>query len=554
MIARLITYSDIFDDEVTDSSSLIENIPSYFILSIFSFINASLYYSNSLKKETFLFKKLIEQLAENDRNKIYNRFTILIKQHGLKLQVFPLYSILILIEKEVLNNRVIDGYTTPSAEDELNILKYILLNNNEIDRQHGQIKGNNLNELMWSAALPQLEFNFTKSFISNLLIAKDLFKYFQDTYETELNQYITQNNATSVKDFLKKIADLYFNGYNKNEHYFNSRITSDLIAANPILTRFCLEFESFDVEEYKSKHKNKYFKGLRETPILKHENGHFNIINWNFIVDKFYKGLLFDFFHFTNLKKTQNLSFEDYKSRIGENFSEKQFFKEILTKIYVDHDVVLLSDEDSEDYNFDFYIRIDNKIIIIEFKDYLMPDTIKNDSYDKIKSYIDSKFIKTRRNNKAIIQLKNQIVGINENPNLYEEHLEDIKERLFIYPVTVYTDLSFSVPGINNYLNDEFFKIMNQHKTDFFIIRSFTMISLDLFLENFDYLKNNRTSLVDLIEGYYHVRKLNKGLCLEHQLQSKLLKNRSLENTLISEIKEYFFGEQIEVENQTMTQ
>ena len=550
MIARLVTYSDIFNDEIENSSSLVENIPSYYILSIFSHINGYLYHSNSLKKELFLFKKLIEQLDNNQIDEILYPLKVLIDENGQNLQLFPLYSILILIEKETLNYRTIENDYTPSAEDELNILKYILLNNNEIDKQHGKIKGNSLREFIWPAALPQYEFNSTKSFISNLKIAIRLFDYFNHNYETELVNYLENNNALSSKDFLKKIADLYFNGYKKDEHSFNSRFTSDLIAANPILTRFCLDFENFDVEAYKRKGKHKYFKGLRETPILKHENGHFNIINWNFIVDKFYKGLIFDFYHSTNLQETRNLSFEDYKSRLGESFSEKQFFKEILTEIYSNYDdVVLLTDEDSENYNFDFYLRIDNKIIIIEFKDYLMLDYIKNNSFEKIKKYIDSKFIKTEDNNKAIIQLKNQILNINENPNIYEPDLDRIKNRLFIYPVTVYTDWSFSVAGINNYLNEEFFKIMNQYKTDFFIIRSFTMLSLDLFMENFDYLKENKLSLINLLESYYHIREFNKGLCLEHQLRTKLTSKRSAENTLISEIKEYFFGEEINEEN-----
>src|SRR5690606_31479094 len=93
---------------------------------------------------------------------------------------------------------------------------------------------------------------------------------------------------------------------------------------------------------------------------------------------------------------------------------------------------------------------------LFEIKDALFPaDVIDSRSYEAIKKLMDDKY---NGNNKGTGQLVKQLIhlktGTYENKSF--EDLGIKRRNLVIYPVLVYTDRHFGMPGFNRYLMDEF--------------------------------------------------------------------------------------------------
>jgi hypothetical protein len=501
MIGFYLTYRDIFGTTPVDTiETLLLKIPSRFFISVISFINSNLYFDNSIENQKFILLKFFERQPVDTQNALIKNWNDCKKR--IKY-IFPLFNNLTLINNILLDYRVDSSKDDLTPEEELDILKVILLNNQNLDKTFPD--ENNFIRKFWRQALPQFEFNYNKNFVTSIQLSENIFEYLKTEYPKQYKEYLKYSNVHSAKEFIKNIIQFYLNGYNKQGRLFYSSFSVDLVKKNPLLENFIIEIINFDSKEFKKKKKDKYFKGLRENPIIKDEKNNYNIFNWNFIVDKFYQGLVFDFHKNTSLQSS--MRFDDFKSILGIQFSEKVFFKNLLRRIYPENtdDVVLLCSDEKPDYDFDFYIRINNKILLIEFKDYLMPDLVKYGKSDKVIDYFHSRFVSNENKKKGISQLLYQIKKIDTNIKVYED-LNINKERLMIFPIIIYTDNSFMVPGINRYLDKIFRKKLQASKNDFFLVHILTMISSEFFIEQFEFLKENKTILPSLIHSYYNLK------------------------------------------------
>lgn len=184
-----------------------------------------------------------------------------------------------------------------------------------------------------------------------------------------------------------------------------------------------------------------------------------------------------------------------------------------------------------------------------------MPDDVKKGTSEKIVQYLDSRFVsnedKKKDKMKGVSQLINQIEKLNINFNLYE-NLDYDKNQIIIFPIIIYTDSSFMVSGINNYLNKVFRTKILEKKLDAYSVHILTMISTDFFIEKFDYLKTNSKALPSLIHSYYNL-KICYNKCaknandiihaqssFEHILSHKFKPFKKLETTLLNELLEKY--------------
>lgn len=501
MIRIYLTYRDIFETTQVDKiETLLLKIPSRFFISVISFINSNLYFDDSIENQQFILLKFFERQPVDIQNALIKKWNDCKQRINY---IFPLFNNLTLINNIILDYRIDSSKNDLTPEEELNILKVILLNNQNLDTTIP--KENNFIRIFWRHTLPQFEFNYNKNFVSSIYLSESIFDYLKSEYPKQYKEYLRYSKVSSAKEFIKNIILFYINGYNKQGKLFYSSFSVDLVTKNALLENFIIDIINFNSKEFSKKKKDKYFKGLRETPIIKDEKNNYNIFNWNFIVDKFYQGLVFDFYKNTSLKT--NMRFDDFKSNLGVQFSEKVFFKNLLKKIYPKNtdDVVLLCSDEKPNYDFDFYLRIENKILLIEFKDYLMPDLVKYGESEKMIDYFQSRFVSNEDKKKGISQLLYQIKKIDSNIKVYED-LKINKERLIIFPIIIYTDNSFMVPGINRHLDKIFRKKLQLTKNDFFSVHILTMISSEFFIEKFKFLKENNTFLPSLIHSYYNLK------------------------------------------------
>lgn len=495
------TLAQIFPQEkFEDLNEILDGCPSDYVLSIASYINSQIFVEDTFKIHEDIFTRIIFQDGIINPEEIYERLKKFQNRFSTRdLVIFPLFNVLKLIENELSHYRTFDAYS--NAEKELRTLKAILFLNETLNEEQILTKSKNTIHLLWATALIQYEYRKVKRFEIELYLSFSLFDYLRSKYPKYFKRYLEYFNCENELDFLKNLISLFLNAWNKEEHILQCVFPSDLEDKNKVIKPYIRDLTTHDSSLYKSSN----FKELRNKPLLKLNNNRYLIFNWNFIIDKFRQGLLFDFFNLSGLKG-DGIRFEDYKSVIGKEYSEKDLFVYTLNSLYSEDETIINRWDDGENsWNFDYYLRIENKIVLFEFKDILMGDEIKESTGEKIEKYFGENFIETAKGEpKGITQLINQIVEINNNPN-YVENYDDSglkKENLIIFPVIVYTDNSFSIPNLNLMLSKIFKEKLDRINYDFCLVNRPVMIGMSSIISHYYYLKENPMNLVKLLHSY----------------------------------------------------
>jgi hypothetical protein len=515
-------FSNIFPDQaIPDLNELMSDVPSRLVIGILSYINGILYLNESIEEQEQLFSKMIERLERDEITEIFKNYDdFIIKYPRSELYIFPLYTLLQLIEWEVINYRRID-FKNSTAQQELKILKAILIFNEKLDNSHinrGEAKDKSeaLYKLMWENSLPQLEFTGRRLFFNQFLLGIEFIDYLEQNHPKHLKFYFKYLNITNKEDIFKGILKFLINGYNKEIHEYRNNFPVEIITKNKLLEPLVLDLESIDIEDYTKKEYNKFFKGLRRWPLLKHNQDTFDVVNWNFISDRMTtNALIFDFYQNSTIKK--EIQFPDFKSEIGSKFSEKEAFVTHIKNTFINPKYKHLTSDENGSILIDYYLRLDNMIVLIEYKDYVVPDTIKNGDYEQIKEYFITNLIKSKTGRaKGVLQLINQIDVLNKDCQSIEDFstLGIDKTRLIIFPVIITKDHSFTVPGLNDYLNKFFKKETKSKDYSFFLIEDLTLIDLKSFMDWSDTFIIDKQTLPSLLHKYH--------LKISYHIESKL--------------------------------
>ncbi|MBC8487385.1 MAG: hypothetical protein H8D45_15250 [Bacteroidetes bacterium] len=462
-----------------------------------------------------IFYALIGRLPEENRSAINENLDSFIKDHPKNQPIiFPEIVLLRLTEYEILNFR--NGvYDQIPAEEELNILKSLLVFNENYNNEFVEIikkaenipSSNNINafhKIVWPKLIGEFEFTYIKDFSSQIYLAVEFLEYLgrDSIFKEYLRDYLKKSDSGDFKTYLKDLIGLFVHSYKMGKGEFHSRFAPDLLERNTSLNEFVIEPTTLDVQEYEAQDKHKNFVGLREKPFIRFEDGYFTLTSWNFAVDKLFQSFLFDFYHNSGIDK--NHSFNWFKSEVGLEFAQKKVFENILYKIFSKSGGVHFK-EDSINQNFDYYYRLENKVIFFEFKDVLLN---YNSEFIDIKTDIDRKMIQVEHKGtikkKAVLQLIDQIVKFQDDFKKFDDFEKEgiDKSRIIIYPVIVYTHKSWGISGINDYLKNCFSDVIRAQKFDFFMIRELVMIDFDVFLNCFDAFSNNEINLIRLLEKY----------------------------------------------------
>jgi hypothetical protein len=511
------TFKDIFPEEKQPTiQEIVATIPTDILIKVSSYINAQLYFSKErLKTEIKIFIHLIERITDHKlRNAPHNNLMAFKNRLAeQEIAIFPLPHTLKLIELAYLSDYIPNqGKTTP--EQDLNILKALLIINSGANDKTIQIfdgvdmsNDESVYKIFWASLLPNSTILLRKDLILSLYKSLNFFKFLKNNYPTYLNQYLEVNQVDVYQKIPIKLFELYSNGYNKEQDFFYSYFNKDVISQNQIVANLSLDIKNFSRDEFIAKKMQMNFKGIRTFPVLKSEKEEYNISNWNFIIEKFYEGLVFDFYNKTNIKDLKELkSFEDYKGKMGDYFANI-FFMNLMKEMFNHHPIICLKEKERNQHcDYDFYIRVKNNVFFFEFKDILFPI---NESYEDIKNTIDKKLVD---NKKGIKQIIRQIKNFNQDSTVFDDlenegiSLKDIN----IYPVLVYTDNAFGMTGINHYLNNLFeTEVSKELKNKEFSVKPLVLMSLDFLMEEYENFKSGKFDLVYIINLYYDLRKEN---------------------------------------------
>lgn len=509
-------FKDIFPAEKQpEIKDLIKTIPTDAIIKVCCYINSQLYFSKErLKTEVKIFVHLIERIQDaNLRNAPYYKLReFQQKMIDQDVAIFPLPHTLKLIEIAYLSDYIpYDQKTTP--EQDLDILRLLLILNSDVnDKTIAIFKETDINnqesiyKVFWSSLLPNSTVLLRKDLVISVYKSVRFLKFLHEKYPNYLEQYVQVNKVDHFIKIPLKLFELYSNGYNKENDFFYSHYKKEIIENSPLVLNLALDVANSSREEYLQRKLSLNFKGIRTFPFWKLKDDEFHISNWNFIIEKFYEGLVFDFFQKTDIRKEKGFgSFENYKSRMGDDFSNV-FFMDLMKEIFGALPVISMKEKErNEKCDYDFYIRIKNCVFLFEFKDVLFPI---NETYEEIKSTIDTKLVSNEKEkDKGIGQIIRHIRTFNADSTIYDDigkegiSLKDI----VVYPILVYSDHAFGMTGVNDYLNTIFEGEIKKDAISF-QVRPLAMISLDFFMEEFDNFHSGKNNLVEVLELYYKLK------------------------------------------------
>ncbi len=238
------------------------------------------------------------------------------------------------------------------------------------------------------------------------------------------------------------------------------------------------------------------------------------VLNWSHFGQHLFYRITYQLYELYKGKYNSKLKFEDYKSIISEQVSEKIVFRKAIEKSFQRKGTFVSYDNQSFMGFPDCYLRYNNFVYVFEFKDNaLSKEFIENESYDFAKSFIDERFIintaKVKDKQKGISQLVNVIESLNEkikkvDPLLLNKYK---KTSVEIFPILVVSESMFSQPSVESYLTKEFKKIKPLNK-DFRKINDLIVIDIS-FLINF-FLDAEKPDFLPILKMYVEKKKRYK--------------------------------------------
>lgn len=280
-----------------------------------------------------------------------------------------------------------------------------------------------------------------KSVTYQLLKIKSLFHFFHTNHREITDEFYNQNSILDPDIWFSEIL-IFLSNQNLSKISFINVTNSNLKNYfNKILINDHLD-------------KKTSLETIKRNPIFK-INDNYLILDWNFFFIGFYYKVNFDLLTIYN-KRIKKISFPDYKSIMSKKISEEILFRYIIRKTAppLKNHISLVFDHDKQGFP-DCYLRIGNKVFVIEFKDYDIEDKVL-ESYDfsLIKNKLDDKFV-----SKGVNQLSKFINTFSSSENIYDLRISAIKQKLEFIPIIVVSEDFFSLPSFENYLSKRFAEI-----------------------------------------------------------------------------------------------
>ena len=274
---------------------------------------------------------------------------------------------------------------------------------------------------------------------------------------------------------------------------------------------------------------------LRDHFLFGMPSGDYLLLDANLLIDKLYQGLKFDFFNTIQANGLLNARGKPYKdlpefnSTLGTVFSERHLLYELLKKTYHGGNAVHFTGEELKAAGItgepDYYLRIDNTLFLIEYKDLLFPDALRySDNVKDIKDGIIDRLClddgKKRKGGGQLLYTIDRIL----NHGLMDNLDEGVKGVSTIFPLLVTTDRAFSAMGVNNVVIEAFDRLLKQYDFNMPV-----MIYVPVII--------NLDSLI-LLSYRLHKSKLQLGELLVDYIKCNWKNLSSFDNYIYDECKE----------------
>lgn len=515
-ISVSIGYRDIFDDyETVDINDLLKDIPTKNSLEIIGYFLAQLHTieRDSTKQIEFL-RLWLGRLPVTVHQRINDFITEISANPNADYNFLNNVSGLILVERLIENANALSLVSDLTPEQELSLFKaYLYSSQIWIDKQ---LPGFNIPDvkseedlikILLPTQLPFQEILEFKDFRLQFIKAIYFFKFCEidPQFQVYLEIFLKEYNLDSWHKYLMNLISLYVRKFERLKTPSVINVPDEF----PDVINF-LEDLSIDPKTFKS---SDDFLSLREKPVYKISKNDFVFLNLNFLVDKLYQGIQFDFArvlvkHSGTFKGKVIKNTVDFMSIFGNEFSETGLFYSVMEYAFEKSGYVKFSGEKIKtiipDGEPDYYMRDKAKVYLFEFKNIFLGAGIKHsNNYDQIAAEIFKKLVTNQNNSaKGVTQLVNVIEKIRARE--FEKFDKYNFEDTIIYPVIVYVDFSFNLGGTNFILNKEFRRQLSEKKIkDAHKIKNLTLIDLDTFIKFQDLYRNKTLKLNNCLNEYF---------------------------------------------------
>ena len=506
-----LTYSSIYNDsEFFNINDTLNGIPSITAIERISYIlsQISLPWNINRTQHAIIFGQWVLRLASEDNRKVSKIIQTKDLLNDPSFYFIDAVACLLLIEYLLENNNSTEQELTAEQESKL-FKSYLWCTKISIKKQEDAFNytGNENTEELLSKILPSiLNFREIDSFKDYRVQFIKIFYFFKfcDT-DTQYKEYLTlflkEYNLDSWDKYLLYLISLYSIIITNHERTPKLNIQHSDNPTTEFLNILCLK----ELDNYK---RTDDFNLLRNCPIYKYENNYL-FLYFNFFVDKFYQGFLFDFVRILNKNNCKISDFGKLKSDLGLKYSEHISFYKTMDLCFSKYATICIRGESIKkilkEGEPDFYMRQGNKVFLFEFKDSTLNANIKySNKIEAIRTSILGKFEETLDGQKkGIRQLINSIKNIRDSQfNNAELDLYD-NERSTIYPIIVHTDCSFEVEGVNYLLKERFEMLLNENVIkDRYLIKSIILVNLDTLISLQDLFHSRTLKLSSCINEY----------------------------------------------------
>lgn len=383
---------------------------------------------------------------------------------------------------------------------------YLYCNKVWLDQQQDKMAGLDYTSLSIKVDLPYAEFKYHKDFKSALYKSRFFFDYCEQDKKLRpfIQQLLKERNVSSYSEY---IIHLFL--------FYCDSIQSPIIKKQQ--DAFSSFFSIYVVENTScSKIWDDGLKGLsylRDHFLLETSDGKYVLLNPGMLIDKMYQGVIFDLWKvIEEHQDSQNptfKSFPDYKSYLGDDFSEHYLFYDVIRHCFDYSDLVCFSGEELKNRRVkaepDFYIRKDNFIFLFEYKDLIFPDRDKySNDINIIKATIFDRIckddgIKKRKGGGQLLETIDHIVNSHSMDNIDRPH----EDTDLFFPIIVTTDKVFDALGVNAIVVGEFVRLYKVYHAG---LKSHVgapiIINLDNLIDLMYRLHMGALKLSDLLKDY----------------------------------------------------
>ncbi|WP_035667079.1 hypothetical protein [Flavobacterium sp. KJJ] len=443
-----------------------------------------------------------------ENNKIKIKPCVISREGSLKLAEKILANRDLLIEN--VKNKIVD-----IDSDEINLLKSFLIINEQVNKRENfsMSKDDNIEK-------------FSEMLITMSFSNADLGVF--EGNDVELVKLIvsTLKRFELLIDFLKSDKDYEYLEISLFK-YFNLENSEELINETKMLLLQLLRIKTekngfkFKVEDEKSKlflnslvsneiTEDKDFLNLRNHPLYKIDDETYSIIDYFFVVDKFYKSVRFVLKDSFNKKHDLPSNDRTFFSFYNTKFSEEYLMKHILDRVFSKKYLTKKEVKETTDNEPDYYVRHNNQVFLFENKDVLIAKEVKSSgNIETILKTFKEKFLEQKKKPIGIGQLVTTINHIVENEFKYDDYVNS-KKNLTIYPILLVNDRIFEILGLNYIMNNWYLskikeKLRDKYNPNF--IKNLIIIDIDTLIYWLPYLENNECNFKSIIDK--HLSKMN---------------------------------------------